>query len=415
MQVQYEMGSGRDGRPRALGVTSSMGGMLPAAGGGAPLQEKLSGEITKWDDEKGFGFIAPSSGGDDIFCHRTDIISTSHRPQLACGMQVQYEMGSGRDRRIGVDRPRALSVTNADGTPIAEGAAMGLGGGTHSAVARPHGPAPEPEPELDPQPEPEKEPQEREPEWPPQQVVLITGAATGIGAALARRMAAPGRRFLLTTRSSVDALAAVAQDVREAGAEAEVCLSDLADGGAAASLVATCSEKFGGLDLLVSNAGFADATPFEEQTLEGMTRAFNTMALSFFELTQAALPLLRRSSQPRVVAISSFITHRFHDDSLFASSAAAKAALESVAKTLARVAAPDGIPVNIVAPGHVEKDKAIGTDAAAARRASVAARVPMGRIATPADIVGPILFLLSPDAGYLTGTTLHVDGGLATL
>ena len=74
-----------------------------------------------------------------------------------------------------------------------------------------------------------------------------------------------------------------------------------------------------------------------------------------------------------------------------------------MAKTLARVAAPDGIPVNIVAPGHVEKDKAIGTDAAAARRASVAARVPMGRIATPADIVGPILFLLSPDAGYLTG------------
>ena len=105
-----------------------MGGM--PAGGGGPPEGQLTGEIKNWNDEKGFGFVVPSGGGDDIFCHRTDIISTGDRPQLARGMQVSYEVGSGRDGRA-----RATEVANVDGTPIAEGAAMQMGGGGGS-VAR---------------------------------------------------------------------------------------------------------------------------------------------------------------------------------------------------------------------------------------------------------------------------------------
>ena len=96
-------------------------------------------------------------------------------------------------------------------------------------------------------------------------------------------------------------------------------------------------------------------------------------------------------------------------------SAAAKAALESYMRSLAALLAPDGIPVNGVAPGHIEKDSAVGTEGGRARRESVAEFVPMARIGTPADCVGPIMFLLSPACSYITGQMIAVDGGLANL
>lgn len=128
----------------------------------------------------------------------------------------------------------------------------------------------------------------------------------------------------------------------------ETVLADIAMTGAAKSLVDSCIEKFGRLDCIVANAGHADSTPLEEIDMAAFQLMFATMAQSFLELAQAALPLLRQSSAPRVVAISSFIAHRYEDGALFVSSAAAKAALESVVRTLAQVAAPDRIPVNIV-------------------------------------------------------------------
>jgi 3-oxoacyl-[acyl-carrier protein] reductase len=234
-------------------------------------------------------------------------------------------------------------------------------------------------------------------------VVLITGAASGIGAAVARQMAgqwrvatagAPGGggglRFVLHTRANKSGLEAVAADVRAAGATAELVFADLAEPGGAASVVAAASAAFGELDLVLANAGFADPTAFEAATAEGLEKSFATMASSFLLLAQAALPLLRLSKQPRIVAVSSFIAHRYGEPhregtGLFLSSAASKAALESMVKTLARVVAPEGIPVNIVAPGHIEKDKSVGTEAGAARRESVQAMVPMRRIGTPDD------------------------------
>lgn len=126
-QMQYQDPNMMGMMPMGGMPQMGMGGM--PAGGGGPPEGKLTGEIKNWNDEKGFGFVVPSGGGDDIFCHRTDIISTGDRPQLARGMQVSYEVGSGRDGRA-----RATDVANVDGTPIAEGAAMPMGGGRHSAV-----------------------------------------------------------------------------------------------------------------------------------------------------------------------------------------------------------------------------------------------------------------------------------------
>ena len=129
-QMQYQDPNMMGMMPMGGMPQMGMGGM--PAGGGGPPEGKLTGEIKNWNDEKGFGFVVPSGGGDDIFCHRTDIISTGDRPQLARGMQVSYEVGSGRDGRA-----RATEVANVDGTPIAEGAAMQMGGGNAQRCLQP--------------------------------------------------------------------------------------------------------------------------------------------------------------------------------------------------------------------------------------------------------------------------------------
>lgn len=255
-------------------------------------------------------------------------------------------------------------------------------------------------------------------------VVLITGAASGIGAALAAELAARRESrsmqqlcLLLHSRQSKDALEAVADAARQSGARVETLLGDLSAAGSAAAAVEEAVRHFGQLDAIISNAGGADSTPLEDTDAAKLNLAFGTMAQAFVMLAQAAVPHLRRSACPRVVVVSSFITHRYAvgRSKGFVASAGAKAALESYMRSLASLLAPDGIPVNGVAPGHIEKDKMVGTPGGQVRRDSVADVVPMGRIGVPSDVVGPIMFLMSPSAGYMTGQMLHVDGGIANL
>ena len=195
-------------------------------------------------------------------------------------------------------------------------------------------------------------------------------------------------------------------------AEAEACLADLAEPGAAAQLVGFAAETFGGLDQIVSNAGFADPTRFGEVSRGELDRSLATMTGAFFDLATAALPHLRKSRRGRVVAISSFVAHAFPADYLFPVTAAAKGGLEALARTLARQLAADGGPVNCVAPGCTRTDKqghsSLGGDAW--QRA--AELTPMGRIADPDDIAALVAFLLGPEARHITGQVIHVDGGL---
>lgn len=245
-----------------------------------------------------------------------------------------------------------------------------------------------------------------------QRVVLVTGAASGIGAALCRRIAGPGARMLLHSRKNRDGLDAVARAVRDAGGEAEIQLGDLADPSVAPLLVAKSIDRFGRLDQVVANAGFADRRTFGEVDLDGLVRAERTMPDAFFQLVDAALPSLEASGWGRVVAVSSFVAHVFAADALFPASAAAKAAVEALARSLAAQIAAKGVTVNCVVPGFTRKD-ASGHSALSpeAWRRSVA-KVPMGRIGEPDDAAALIQFLLSRDAGFITGQCIHVDGGL---
>jgi NAD(P)-dependent dehydrogenase (short-subunit alcohol dehydrogenase family) len=136
------------------------------------------------------------------------------------------------------------------------------------------------------------------------------------------------------------------------------------------------------------------------------------------QLLRRSLPLLAASVAAgglgRFVAVSSFVAHRFTaGSSMFAASAAAKAGVEALVKSAAAEFAPRGVTVNAVAPGYVRKDRAGSGALAEAQWAQALARIPMHRLATPDDIAGTIAFLLGPDAAYLTGQVLHVDGGLS--
>ncbi|PVX74094.1 SDR family NAD(P)-dependent oxidoreductase [Paraburkholderia unamae] len=248
-----------------------------------------------------------------------------------------------------------------------------------------------------------------------ERVVLITGAGSGIGAALARRIAASGVALMLHARGADEAararLVAVAAECERRGATCATTYSDLAEPGNAAATVEATLAHFGTLDQIVANAGHAQRQSLAALDAGSLEGAFAAMPAAFAALMQRARPALERSARARVVALSSFVAHRYRADAPFAATAAAKAALESLAKTAAAELAPHGVTVNCVAPGYTRKDKGPTPENAPVWERA-AQETPLGHVADPADIAELIGFLLSDAARHITGQVIHVDGGL---
>jgi 3-oxoacyl-[acyl-carrier protein] reductase len=235
---------------------------------------------------------------------------------------------------------------------------------------------------------------------------LVTGGGQGIGAATVRRLAADGFDIAVHAHRHVAEAETVAAEARSAGRDAFVLPGDLATPAGVRDVVDAITKKWDSLDVLVNNAGVYDRGPFLAITDDDLLDCFRVNLFAPFSVTRELVPLLRRSPSGRVVFVSSLLA--FNGAAAGAHYAAAKAGLLGLARSIAKELAP-GITVNTVVPGPV--DTAILAEDTPARRAERQRQIPLGRIGEPADVANAIAFLVSPGASFLTGTTVHVNGG----
>jgi len=236
---------------------------------------------------------------------------------------------------------------------------------------------------------------------------LVTGASGGIGAAIARSLHAQGASVVLsgTRRDALDALAA------ELGDRAHVCPADLKDLAAADALIEAAEAAAGPLWALVNNAGLTRDGLAMRMTDEAFQTVLDVDLAAPFRLTRAALRGMLRRRAGRIVNISSIVGATGNPGQ--ANYAAAKAGLVGMSKSLAQEVAPRGITVNVVAPGFVVTPM---TDVLSdAQKEKLTGAIPLARLGQPADIAAAVLYLASEEAGWVTGATLHVNGGMAMI
>ncbi len=244
-------------------------------------------------------------------------------------------------------------------------------------------------------------------------VVLVTGSGSGIGGAVVRRMAAPGTAFVIHARAFREGCERVAADARKRGADAVIALGDLRDPTLAESLVDRAVDAFGRLDVLIANAGFPDTRGFFDLDTAGFDRCYEAMPRGLFVMARRAVPHLRQGKDARIVAVSTLNAHVFRNGyPIYPASATAKAALETLVRAMAIELASDAITVNAVAPGLTRKDSDTEQFVTSEEMDGWARQIPLRRIGEPHEIAAAIAFLASPEAGFITGQVLHVDGGM---
>jgi 3-oxoacyl-[acyl-carrier protein] reductase len=238
-------------------------------------------------------------------------------------------------------------------------------------------------------------------------VVLVTGGSRGIGAAIAKRFASVGGRVAIGCRSENSAKA-VLDDIAAARTEGVAVAGDVASPAAAREVVAQVVACFGHIDVLVNCAGVSEHRSFEMSDPDFFHRIFDTNVLGTVSVIQAALPHLTAPGGRIINFSSGLATRPIPKSSIYAAS---KAAVAALSHALAKEFGPRGITVNTIAPGVIETDMTAKT--LVERGSSILAMTPLGRIGQPDDISGVALFLASPDAGWLTGRTFIVDGGVS--
>jgi len=238
-------------------------------------------------------------------------------------------------------------------------------------------------------------------------VALVTGGGAGIGKAIAIRFAANGARVVIAELKP-DLAAATQAEIEAAGGQALGIPTDVREPEQVARAVGAAKESFGGLDVLVNNVGGTFQRPFLEIEEKGWDALIRVNLKSVFHGTRAAAPLLIERGGGSVINVVSIEGVRAAP--LYAPYAACKAGVINFTQTMALELAPHRVRVNAIAPDIclTEGLRAMLPERALGRHAHM---VPLGRAAEPAEVAGPAVFLASDLASYVTGTTLHVDGG----
>jgi 3-oxoacyl-[acyl-carrier protein] reductase len=232
-------------------------------------------------------------------------------------------------------------------------------------------------------------------------VALVTGAARNIGRAIALSLASGGAKVAVNTRSNMEEARRVVDEIKALGTDADAYLADVADPARVQVMVDAVLKRFGRLDILVLNAAVREHVHFDEISFEDWRRVLSTNLDSAFVFTKACLPALKRAGDGRIVTFAGVTALLGLKDR--AHVAASKHGIVGLTKALAQDLAEFGVRVNCISPGQIDTSG----------KEKPKRDIPLGRKGTPFEIAGMVRTLCGPGGAYMTGQTLHINGGLS--
>jgi 3-oxoacyl-[acyl-carrier protein] reductase len=239
------------------------------------------------------------------------------------------------------------------------------------------------------------------------QIALVTGASRGIGAAIALELGKQGAT-VIGTATSANGAEQISQTLKTAGVKGVGMALDVNDAAQVETVLKNIADNYGSIAILVNNAGITKDMLLMRMTEDDWDAVLSTNLKSVFRLSQAVLRPMMKARYGRIISISSVVGHMGNAGQ--ANYAAAKAGMAGFSKSLAREVGSRNITVNCVAPGFIDTDmtRALSEE----QRNGLLQHIPLARLGSAQDVAAAVRFLASPDAGYITGETLHVNGGM---